>query len=119
MLILLTGIAGSIGACLRYLTDRTISNKTSASFPMGTFAINATGSFFLGIIEGLSSGHHIGNFTATILGTGFCGAFTTFSTYMYETFNLFSSKSYLQGTLNLVGTTIVCLSFAGLGLYLG
>ncbi len=117
MVLLLVGLAGSLGASLRYVVDRFISTKTNAQFPLGTFVINATGSLLLGIIEGMALRHHLSNTYATILGTGFCGAFTTFSTYMYETFNLFVSKSYLQATLNLLGTTVICLCFAGLGLY--
>jgi CrcB protein len=118
LLILLTGIAGSVGAVLRYLTDKFISDKIYGEFPLGTFIINASGSFLLGFIVGLGSAHHLSSFYSTVLGTGFCGAFTTFSTYMYETYNLIMSKSYLQATLNLLGTTAICITFAAVGLYL-
>jgi len=83
---LLIGLGGSAGAPLRYLLDAAISRRASASvLPWGTIVINVLGSAILGVLVKLSSGHSA--FYA-LAATGFCGAFTTFSTFIWETLAL-------------------------------
>src|ERR1700676_2149243 len=81
-------VAGAIGAPCRYLLDAVVQDRIAGSFPWGTFAVNMTGSLLLGLITGAALYHGFPNTPKVILGTGFCGAYTTFSTWTYETVDL-------------------------------
>ncbi|MGH2719006.1 MAG: fluoride efflux transporter CrcB [Actinomycetota bacterium] len=81
-------VAAAVGAPLRYLVDQAIASRAGSSFPWGTLVINATGSFLLGALTGLALYHAFPAEAKVILGTGFCGAYTTFSTFTYETVTL-------------------------------
>lgn len=80
MTALLVAIGAAVGAPLRYLTDRAIQARVGNGFPMGTLTVNISGSLLLGLIVGLPAGP---GWTA-LLGTGFCGGLTTYSTFSYE-----------------------------------
>ena len=85
---LLVLAGGAVGAPARYLTDRWISAHTSTRFPVGTLTVNLIGCFVLGVLAGgvAHSGWSAG--TYALLGTGFCGGLTTFSTFAVETVEL-------------------------------
>ena len=118
MLILGLVIAGAIGAPVRYLVDRGMQNRTTASFPIGTFFINVTGSLVLGFLTGLALYHGLTSTPKVILGTGFCGAYTTFSTFTYETVNLAERGAFGPALRNaLLHLVVPCLA-AGLGMAL-
>ena len=84
MTVLLVALGAAVGAPLRYLTDRTIQARHDSVFPWGTLTVNVVGSLILGVITGLPVGHAV----AALVGTGFCGALTTYSTFSYETLRL-------------------------------
>ena len=109
-------IAGALGAGARFWLDGAIQRRAHATFPWGTLAINASGSFLLGIIDGAAIYHGFGSKPTTILGTGFCGAFTTFSTWSYETVRLLEEGETADAAINAIGTLILCGCAAGLGL---
>ncbi|MCW8376583.1 fluoride efflux transporter CrcB [Streptomyces justiciae] len=99
-------IAGAmVGAPLRYLTDRAVQSRHDSVFPWGTFAVNVTGCLLLGLITG-AAGPHV----QLLLGTGLCGALTTYSTFSYETLRLAETGAGLYALAN-VGASLV----AGLG----
>ncbi len=79
---------GALGALARYLTDSFISSRHRSSFPWGTLTVNVTGAFVLGVVTGLVLDHGLSEHGKVALGTGFCGAFTTFSTFAYEAVRL-------------------------------
>ncbi|WP_339064049.1 fluoride efflux transporter CrcB [Tepidibacillus marianensis] len=81
-------LGGFFGAMARYGLGKWISRRTKSSFPVGTFTINLLGSFLLGLIFG--SQFDVG--TTLLLGTGFMGAFTTFSTFKIENLHLHRNK---------------------------
>ncbi|SNT12717.1 CrcB protein [Asanoa hainanensis] len=85
MTLLFVAIGAAVGAPARYLTDRAIQRLHSDRFPFGTLTVNIVGSFVLGLVTG-------GTVTTTgvyaLVGTGFCGALTTYSTFGYETVRL-------------------------------
>lgn len=81
----LCGIAGTLG---RYAISQWLNPRASTAFPWGTWVINALGSLLLGILYGLHSGGRISELLWLTAGTGFCGAFTTFSTFGFETIRL-------------------------------
>ncbi len=119
MTTLAVAAGGLVGAPSRFLVDRRISDSWESDFPLGTFAINATGSLLLGLFVGLSLAGHLSSEWLAFLGTGFCGAFTTFSTWSFETVRLIEEGEYLQAGLNLGLSVVVGLVVAGAGLALG
>jgi CrcB protein len=84
MLILGIALAGAVGAPARYFVDGMVLDRTEGALPAGTFVVNVSGSFLLGVLTGLALYHAFPSTPKTILGTGFCGAYTTFSTFTYE-----------------------------------
>ena len=108
---LLLVIAGAaVGAPLRYLSDRAIQSHHDSVFPWGTFAVNVIGSLILGLVTGAVSAGGASPQVQLALGTGFCGALTTYSTFSYETLRLLEGDARFLAAAN-VGASIV----AGLG----
>jgi fluoride exporter len=110
------GIGGFAGALARYWLANAIAARAGVVFPYGTFAINVSGSFALGLLIGLLEQQAVPPLTRLALGTGFLGAYTTFSTFTYETMRLIEEGSLLLAGLNVVGSVVLGLgaSFAGL-----
>ncbi|MDP4092521.1 MAG: fluoride efflux transporter CrcB [Bacillota bacterium] len=98
---LIVGIGGAAGSIARYCIGRVISEKTDTIFPIATFLINITGAFLLGMVNSLGLVRDL----SLLFADGFLGAYTTFSTFMYEGFNLFqenekgSAFKYVLGSL--------------------
>jgi len=108
-LLILIGIGGFIGAVLRYLVGGWIQNGAT-TFPLGTMGVNVIGSFLLGII--LFASEYKGALseeTRVFLTIGLLGAFTTMSTFSYESFRLFESKDFLRLAFNIIGTIFLTL----------
>lgn len=80
--------AGAVGAAVRYLAGGFVGDRTEGVFPWGTFLINVTGSLLLGLLTGLALYHAFPKAPKVVLGTGFCGAYTTSSTFTFETVRL-------------------------------
>ena len=87
-LALAVGVAGAVGAIARYLLDGAVQDRTSGIFPFGTLTVNVTGSLVLGFLAGYTLTHAGGGTARTVVGTGFCGALTTWSTASWETVRL-------------------------------
>lgn len=85
---LLVGLGAAVGAPTRYLVDRAVRARVTARYPLGTLLINLSGSLVLGGLLGLASGHGVSDAVLAALGTGWCGAYTTYSTFGYETIQL-------------------------------
>ena len=96
----LVGIGGAFGGLCRFQLGKAISQRSNTAFPIGTFVINITGAFLLGVLTSI----HVGNRTYLLLGDGFLGAYTTFSTFMYEGFHLFQENEKLHALAYLLGT---------------
>ena len=82
------GMAGALGALARYLLDGAVQDRTSGLFPFGTFTVNVTGSFVLGVVAGVVLRHGVSGTLESIVGSGFCGGLTTWSTASWETVRL-------------------------------
>jgi fluoride exporter len=106
--------ACSLGTAARYLVDGYIRDRT-AGRPWGIWAINVSGSFLLGLLVGSD----LGSVPLLIAGTGFCGAYTTFSTFAYETVVLAEEGRAGTSVLNVGGSIAGGLAAAGLGIWLG
>lgn len=100
---ILVGIGGSLGSLTRYGIGKIISDKYKSSFPFATFVINVTGALLLGIVSTIG----VNNNLYMLLADGFLGAYTTFSTFMYEGFNLFNGKKKLNAFTYILGSLIL------------
>ena len=110
--------AAAVGAPARYLLDTFVQSRHRTEFPWGTTLVNLSGSFVLGLITGLALYHGLHDDAKLVLGTGFCGAYTTFSTFAFETLRLAEGGSSRLAIRNVVVNTGGGLVFAGLGLAL-
>ena len=115
MSFLLVAIGAAVGAPLRYLVDRAVQARHDSLFPWGTFAVNVAGSLVLGVlIGGANAGAVPGSLTA-LLGTGVCGALTTYSTFGFETVRLLEQRATFYAVLNAVASIVAGLGAAFLG----
>lgn len=102
------GIGGILGANARYLIAGWAAQRFGTAFPYGTFVINISGSFILGLFMALLQDRaFIHPNYRLFFATGFCGAYTTFSTLTYESLRLFEDGSFLLGFTNIVGSMLV------------
>jgi fluoride exporter len=108
-------IAGAAaGAPLRYLTDLFVQRRHDSVFPWGTLSVNAAGSLLLGVLAGGTTATGGPAWLISLLGVGFCGALTTFSTFGFETFRLVEDGALLEAGLNvLAGVGIGLVACAG------
>lgn len=111
-------VAGGAGAAVRFVVDALIRAAVSTRFPVATVAINLTGSFVLGLLAGAALHHDLATAYA-VLGTGFLGGFTTFSTYAVETARLALNGARDSAVLNALGTLVGAIAVAYGGLLLG
>ncbi|MFZ3565887.1 fluoride efflux transporter CrcB [Streptomyces sp. BH097] len=113
---LLLVIAGAmVGAPLRYLTDRTVQSRHDTVFPWGTFAVNVTGSLILGLVTGAVAAGGASSQVQLLLGTGLCGALTTYSTFSYETLRLAEDGARFYAAVNVAGSVVAGLGAAFTG----
>ncbi len=110
--------AAGVGAALRYLVDGTVADRAGGRFPWGTFVVNATGSLLSGLLTGLALSHAFPPSATVVLATGFCGSYTTFSTFTFETLRLVEEGAFAEAVLNLGATATTCAAAAGAGLAL-
>jgi len=118
-LILVVAAGGLVGAPSRYVLDRAISSRIESDLPWGTFAINVSGSLVLGFLTGLSLAKHLPLIGSDLLGIGFCGAYTTFSTFTFETARLLEDGRVLDALGNVLVSVAVGLGAAAAGLAIG
>lgn len=100
---LCVGIGGAVGSMLRYAISAGLGKIIATPFPLATFAINVSGCFVLGLLCGFAEKHAWlqGNLML-LLATGFCGGFTTFSTFALESVNLFDKQQFFIALLYMV-----------------
>ncbi|MEV8343137.1 fluoride efflux transporter CrcB [Streptomyces niveus] len=111
---LLVAIGGVVGAPLRYLTDRAVQARHDSVFPWGTFTVNVVGSLILGLLTGAALSGTAGHTVQLLLGTGLCGAMTTYSTFSYETLRLAESGAKFFAAANVIASVA-----AGIGAVFG
>ncbi|GGV75499.1 putative fluoride ion transporter CrcB 2 [Streptomyces griseoloalbus] len=112
-------IAGAmVGAPLRYLTDRSVQARHDTLFPWGTFTVNIVGCLILGVLTGAVSYGAASDSVRLLIGTGFCGALTTYSTFSYETLRLAETGARFFAAANVVAGVDagVGAAFTGAGL---
>ncbi|HDZ86176.1 hypothetical protein LCGC14_0816890 [marine sediment metagenome] len=117
---LLVGIGGFFGAMSRYLVDAWVSSLIGKSFPVGTLAVNVSGSFLLGflfafILENVTHDHHL----SLLIAYGFIGAYTTYSTFMMDSLKLASTGGVSLAVINISASLVFGLFAVYLGASLG
>ncbi|UUU36146.1 fluoride efflux transporter CrcB [Streptomyces sp. CA-210063] len=103
-------VGGMLGAPLRYLTDRAVQSRHDTVFPWGTFTVNVAGSLVLGVLTGAVTAGAATSHLHLLLGTGLCGALTTYSTFSYETLRLAQDGARFHAAANVIASVV-----AGLG----
>lgn len=117
--LLLVAAGGALGSAARFLLSKVIQENASTAFPLGTFAVNVAGCFAIGLVYGLSArSNAMGADLRLMLTTGFCGGFTTFSTFCNEGWGLFGQGSIVTGTLYAFGSLAVGMAAVAAGLWL-
>jgi fluoride exporter len=106
---------GAVGAVARFRVDSAVTTRLPSDFPLGTLVVNLTGSFVLGVLVGASVTHRI----AFLLGTGFAGGYTTFSTWMVETERLGEVGEVASLLRNLWLSMLAGFGIAAAGFYVG
>jgi len=117
-LAIVVGVAGAIGAVARYLLDGAVQDRTAGLFPFGTLAVNVVGSFILGFLAGYVLGHTGGRTAKTIIGTGFCGALTTWSTASWETVRLAEEGATTTAITFTLANVVASFAAAAVGIAL-
>lgn len=116
---LLVAAGAAVGAPLRYLTDRVVQSKHTSLFPWGTFTVNVGGSLILGALTGAALVGSAGSNLHLLIGTGLCGALSTYSTFSFETLRLLEQRARFFAVANLLGTILAGLGAAVLGYAVG
>jgi CrcB protein len=113
MTVLFVFVGAAVGAPLRYLTDRSVQSKHDSLFPWGTLAVNVTGCLVLGVLAGLGTG--LPSPLLALLGTGLCGALTTYSTFSFETMRLWEQRARFYAVANVAISLVAGLGAVLLG----
>jgi len=108
---LLVVVGAAVGAPVRYLVDRVLRVRFGVRLPWGTFAVNVGGSALLGVLAGAA----VAPSTMALLGAGFCGALTTYSTFGVETVELAAGGRRVSAAVYALGSAASCLGAAALG----
>lgn len=104
-------VIGGLGSVARFMVDRAVARRIARSFPFGTLTVNITGAVLLGFVTGLALSHQ----AALLTGTAFVGAFTTFSTWMFETQRLTEERRTGLAAANVVVSVVLGITAAAAG----
>jgi CrcB protein len=115
---LLVALGAAVGAPLRYLVDRAVQTRHASRFPWGTFGVNVAGSLALGVLAGGAAAHAVPGPAGALLGTGLCGALTTYSTFGLETVRLLAGRAVPLAGLYLAASVGAGLAAAFCGVAL-
>jgi CrcB protein len=116
MILLLIALGGAVGSLLRYLVGGAIQRSSASGFPVGTMFVNVVGCFLVGVFVRFLLNMQTSVELRALLIVGFCGGFTTFSTFSYETVGLLEGGEYVRATRYVLGSLLLCVTatFAGM-----
>ena len=118
MIPLYVALAGGLGAVTRFLADTVVAARVRARLPTGTVVVNVSGSLLLGLLTGWALRHGGAGDVRSVLGTGFLGGYTTFSTASVEAVRLARGGRGVGALVHAVAMVVLSLVAAGLGLWL-
>ncbi|KAD3633236.1 fluoride efflux transporter CrcB [Arthrobacter yangruifuii] len=116
---LLLALAGGLGATVRFIVDGLIRAHLKTSFQWATTIINVSGSLVLGFLTGLTIEHFVSTDLSIVIGTGFLGGYTTFSTASYETVQLIKQGRYGASFISGIVMLVLSVAAAVIGLWIG
>ncbi len=119
LLFLGIAVAGGLGAACRLVLDGVLRTRIASPFPWATTVVNVTGSFALGVVVGFADTGLVPHELHLVLGTGFLGGYTTFSTASAETVRLLLERRWTAGLASGLGMLVLSVAAAALGLWLG
>lgn len=119
MTVVLVAVAGAAGALLRFGVDHVVQHRRSGVLPVGILLVNVSGAFALGVLTSAHAHHAIGSMALVVGGTGFLGAYTTFSSFTFDTFRLATDGRLGVAGLNALFAVVLGLGAAAAGLALG
>lgn len=117
-LYLYVALGGALGTIARFVVSGLVAASFGETFPWGTLTVNMAGSFLIGFVATLTAPDgrlFVGGTTRQFVMTGFCGGFTTFSSFSLQTLNLIQDGEYLYAGGNVVGSVTLCMIFVWLG----
>jgi fluoride exporter len=118
VIVLWLAVAGGLGAVARLVLDGAVRERTGATV-LGTMLVNLTGSLLLGLVAGLAAASVLPEALRLVLGTGFLGGYTTFSTASVETVRLVRQRRWAAAALHGLGMLVGSVALAGLGIWVG
>jgi len=116
MILFLIALGGAVGSLLRYVVGGVIQRSSASGFPVGTMFVNVAGCFLIGIFVRFLLNMQTSAELRALLVVGFCGGFTTFSTFSFETVGLIEGGEYVRAATYMLGSVALCVvaTFAGM-----
>ena len=116
MILFLIALGGAVGSILRYLIGGALQRSSASGYPVGTMFVNVAGCFLIGVFVRYLLNMQTSAELRALLVVGFCGGFTTFSTFSFETVGLIDGGEYTRAATYIVGSVVLCLmaTFAGM-----
>jgi CrcB protein len=118
-IVLLTAVAGGLGAALRLALNAAVHRRITTEYPIAMTIINVGGSFVLGLLIGLTAGRVLSESWSIVLAVGLVGGFTAFSTTSFQTLRLVQDRRWWAAVANSFGMLALAVALAALGLWLG
>ena len=112
---LIAGLGGFAGTCGRYLTGVLGKKLFGDKYPAGTFDVNVLGCFIIGIFSGIFADHEMGTVVSALLISGFCGGFTTFSSFSHDSFAMIQKGEWWKFICYIVPSVVLGLLMVWLG----
>ena len=116
MILFLIALGGAVGSLLRYIVGGMVQRTSASGFPVGTLFVNIAGCLLIGIFVRFLLNMQTSAELRALLVVGFCGGFTTFSTFSFETVGLIEGGEYARAATYIVGSVVLCIlaTFAGM-----
>lgn len=115
MTLVLVMLGAAVGAPMRYLTDRAVQSRHDTAFPWGTFTVNVAACLVLGVVTGAVLASSAPHDVQLLIGTGLCGALSTYSTFSYESVRLAEQGSRFFAVANIAASVTAGLGAAFVG----